>query len=91
MCAHTLKLYFENLSTKLMNKRTTIKDIAAQAGVSTGTVDRVIHDRGRVSVDVKEKVLQVMQDLNFEPNLIASTLAFNRILTMGVLMPVFLN
>jgi LacI family transcriptional regulator len=71
-----------------MNKRTTIKDIALQAGVSTGTVDRVIHDRGRVSVEVKEKVLQVMQDLNFEPNLIASTLAFNRVITVGVLMPV---
>ena len=70
-----------------MNKRVTIKDIAGQAGVSVGTVDRVIHDRGRVSAEVKEKVLQVMQALDFEPNLIASTLAFNRAIQIGVLMP----
>lgn len=70
-----------------MNKRITIKDIAEHAGVSVGTVDRVIHDRGRVSPEVKEKVLQVMQALDFEPNLIASTLAFNRVIQIGVLMP----
>jgi len=70
-----------------MNKRLTIKDVAEQAGVSVGTVDRVIHDRGRVSAEVKKKVLQVMKELNFEPNLIASTLAFNRSIQIGVLMP----
>ena len=70
-----------------MSKRVTIKDIAEQAGVSVGTVDRVIHNRGRVSQDVKEKILQVMQELDFEPNLIASTLAFNRSINIGVLMP----
>ncbi|WP_421799146.1 substrate-binding domain-containing protein [Haliscomenobacter sp.] len=70
-----------------MNKRITIKDIAEQAGVSVGTVDRVIHDRGRVSPEVKAKVLEVMEALDFEPNLIASTLAFNRVIKIGVLMP----
>lgn len=70
-----------------MNKRVTIKDIAKKAGVSVGTVDRVIHERGRVSPEVKAKVLEVMQALNFEPNLIASTLAFNRVIQIGVLMP----
>lgn len=70
-----------------MNKRVTIKDIAEQAGVSVGTVDRVIHDRGRVSPEVKAKVLEVMEALDFEPNLIASTLAFNRVIKIGVLMP----
>ena len=30
-------------------KRITIKDIALQAGVSKGTVDRVLHNRGEVS------------------------------------------
>lgn len=70
-----------------MNKRLTIKDVAEQAGVSVGTVDRVIHNRGRVAAEVKEKVLQVMKELNFEPNLIASTLAFNRLIQIGVLMP----
>lgn len=40
-----------------------IKDIAIKAGVSTGTVDRVIHDRGRVSDEVKAKVLKIIEEL----------------------------
>jgi LacI family transcriptional regulator len=70
-----------------MNRRVTIKDIALKAGVSVGTVDRVIHNRGRVSPGVQEKIQQVMQEMDFEPNLIASTLAFNRTLRIGALMP----
>ena len=34
----------------------TIKDIAQMAGVSAGTVDRVLHNRGDVSQKSKEKV-----------------------------------
>ena len=37
-----------------------IKDIALKAKVSTGTVDRVIHNRGRVAEDVKERVLKIL-------------------------------
>ncbi len=33
-----------------------IKDIAAKANVSIGTVDRVLHNRGRVSEEVRQKV-----------------------------------
>lgn len=55
-----------------------IKDIAAKAGVSTGTVDRVIHKRGNVRADVQAKVEQVMSELGYQRNLIASALATNR-------------
>ena len=37
----------------------TIKDIAIKAKVSTGTVDRVIHDRGGVSKEKKKKLLMI--------------------------------
>ena len=40
-----------------MQKKVRIKDIAHKAGVSTGTVDRVLHNRGYVSEDAKQKVL----------------------------------
>jgi len=46
-----------------------IKDVALKANVSTGTVDRVIHNRGRVAKDVKERVLKIIKKLNYEPNL----------------------
>lgn len=38
----------------------TIKDIARMAGVSAGTVDRVLHNRGDVSEKSKEKVQKVL-------------------------------
>ena len=64
-----------------------IKDIAAKAQVSTGTVDRVIHNRGRVSEDVKEKVLRIIKELNYEPNLIARALGSNKVYHLAVLIP----
>jgi len=37
-----------------------IKDIAARAGCSIGTVDRVIHKRGKVSEPVKKRILEIL-------------------------------
>lgn len=70
-----------------MKKRIRIKDIAEKAGVSTGTVDRVIHRRGNVSKQVEEKVRRVMRELNYKPNIIASTLAYNRTYRVSTLLP----
>jgi LacI family transcriptional regulator len=72
-----------------MKDRIRIKDIAIKAGVSTGTVDRVIHDRGNVSPETKKKVQEVMEELGYEPNLMASTLAYNRQFRVAVLLPDF--
>lgn len=70
-----------------MRKKIRIKDIAKKAGVSTGTVDRVIHSRGNVSAKARAKVEKVMAELDYEPNIIASTLAYNRVTTISVLLP----
>lgn len=64
-----------------------IKDIAAIAGVSPGTVDRVIHNRGNVSEKARQRVLEVMQELNYQPNIIASTLAYNRTFRLAIMTP----
>ncbi len=55
--------------------KVTINDVARAAGVSKGTVDRVLHNRGEVSRKSKEKVLRVIEELGFKPNLHASLLA----------------
>ncbi len=47
----------------------TIKDIADAAGVSIGTVDRILHNRGRFSEKTARKVRQVMEELNYTPNI----------------------
>ena len=49
----------------------TIKDIARMAGVSAGTVDRVLHNRGDVSEKSKEKVQKVLDEINYQPNVFA--------------------
>ena len=55
--------------------RATIKMIAEQAGVSIGTVDRVLHNRPYVKAEVRERVLRVMEELDYRPNQMASALA----------------
>lgn len=55
--------------------RATIKMIAERAGVSIGTVDRVLHNRPYVKAEVRERVLAVMAELDYHPNRMASALA----------------
>lgn len=66
---------------------TTIKDIAKKANVSTGTVDRVIHNRPGVSKKTKAHVQKIIEEHNFQINTIASTLALNKSYKIGVLIP----
>lgn len=53
----------------------TIKDIAREAGVSIATVSKVINDKAHVAPDTREKVLQIMDKLNYAPNAAAANLA----------------
>jgi len=68
-------------------KITTIKDIARRAGVSIGTVDRVLHKRGRVSPATEEKVKRIIEERGYRPNMFAKNLKLGRTFTFGVLMP----
>lgn len=73
----------------MKNKIVRIKDIAEKAGVSTGTVDRVIHNRGRVAEDIKNKVLSIIEELHYEPNYEARALGSNKAYKIVVLLPDF--
>ncbi|MBL7857216.1 MAG: substrate-binding domain-containing protein [Cyclobacteriaceae bacterium] len=68
-------------------KNVRIKDIARLAGVSVGTVDRVLHNRGRVSEDALQKVTAVMEQIDYRPNLIARTLGSNKSYRIAALIP----
>lgn len=46
----------------------TIKEIATLAGVSRGTVDRVLNHRGDVNPQTEKKILQIIRDLDYKPN-----------------------
>lgn len=70
-----------------MAERIRIKDIAERAGVSVGTVDRVLHDRPNVSKPAREKVEQALKEMNYQPNMYASALAYNKAYTFYLLIP----
>lgn len=65
----------------------TIKDIALLAGVSKGTVDRVLHNRGKVSQKAFDKVDKVLKEIDFVPNPIARNLRNNKVYRICVLVP----
>jgi LacI family transcriptional regulator len=64
-----------------------IKDIAERAGVSVGTVDRVLHDRPNVSKSARERVEQALAEMDYQPNVYASALAYNKDYTFVCIMP----
>jgi len=68
-------------------KNVRIKDIARLAGVSVGTVDRVLHNRGRVSEQALKKVLTVLDQIDYKPNVIARTLGSNKTYRIAALIP----
>ena len=47
---------------------TTIKEIADLAGVSRGTVDRVLNNRGAVSPKTAEKIMDIVRAMDYRPN-----------------------
>ena len=64
-----------------------IKDIAEMAGVSVGTVDRVLHGRKSVSKLALEKVQKVLEEINYVPNHYASALASNKVYRFATILP----
>jgi len=65
----------------------TIKKIAKLAKVSIGTVDRVLHNRGEVSKQTADNIHKILTELNYRPNVIASSLSSTKTIIFGVLMP----
>ena len=55
-------------------KKARIKDIARLAGVSIGTVDRVLHNRGEVAEVTRQKVQRILKETNYSPNVMAQVL-----------------
>lgn len=72
-----------------MSKTYRIKDIAELSGVSTGTVDRILHNRGKVSEEAQKKVEKVLKEIEYHPNLIARSLALKKNYRFITLTPSF--
>ena len=66
-------------------KQPTIYDIAAHLGVSTGTVNRALNNKGRISEDTRKRVLAAAEELGYKANRAAQSLRRNPIY-MGVIL-----
>jgi LacI family transcriptional regulator len=65
----------------------TLKDIADRAGVSIGTVDRIIHKRGRYSSETAAKVREIMEEVDYRPNLMARRLSKSKSCRIAAFLP----
>jgi LacI family transcriptional regulator len=72
--------------TRVMPKqhRVTIKHVAKEAGVSTQTVSRVINERHDVAAETRKRVLQIIQDMGYQPSELARSLIQSRSYMLGV-------
>ncbi|MEN8229144.1 MAG: substrate-binding domain-containing protein [Bacteroidota bacterium] len=71
----------------MIKQEYTLKDIAEMAKVSRGTVDRVIHGRGKVSKETYSRVKFILDKIDYKPNLVARTLRKGDQYRLAVLMP----
>lgn len=69
--------------------KATIKIIAEKAGVSIGTVDRALNNRGRISAETKTRILQIADSLGYRPNHLASALRRRLSAKIALIMPKF--
>lgn len=65
-------------------KRLTIREVAQALGVSTATVSRAIHGRGRIHPATRARVLTQMERMGYTPNLHAQSLAGKRSLAIAL-------
>jgi len=70
-----------------VKKKITIKDIAELAQVSIGTVDRVLHKRGKVSPKSLKRVNDALKEFHYKPNPLARSLKANKTHMISVLVP----
>lgn len=68
-------------------KKVGVKDIAQKAGVSTGTVDRVLHNRGDVKPETRDKITAIVKELGYKPNIFARSLASKQLKRIAIVTP----
>jgi LacI family transcriptional regulator, galactose operon repressor len=65
----------------------TLEDIARRSGSSRSTVSRVINGDSNVSDATRKKIMEVIKEVNFQPNMAARGLAVGRVNVVGLVIP----
>ena len=66
-------------------RRATIRDVAADAGVSIGTASKALNGQGRLRPETRERVAEAARRLGFAPNPLAQALLAGRTYTVGMI------
>ena len=72
-------------------KNATIVDVSRMANVSISTVSRVINHQGGVSEELEQRILRVIEELNYRPNSVARALKSRATRLIGVIVPSISN
>ncbi len=69
----------------------TVTQIAQLANVSIATVDRVLHNRGRVALETKARIEKIIKDSGYQPDPLARHLKNKTQYKFGILIPEILS
>ena len=67
------------------SRKPTVSDVARRAGVSVGSVSRVLTGKNWVSDGLRKQVLEAASELNYIPNSVAQSLKTQRTMTVGAI------
>jgi LacI family transcriptional regulator len=81
----SITLSNRTLLTVEASSRVTIRDVAANAGVSVATVSKVLNGRYGVSAATNARVQAVIRDLGYEASLVAQSLRNHQTKVIGIL------
>jgi DNA-binding LacI/PurR family transcriptional regulator len=70
-------------------KRATIADVAARAGVSKSTVSHALSGKRPISTETRQRILQAINELGYQPHLVAQRLAGQQSRTIGFVFPLY--
>ena len=79
------------MSPRTIPDRLTMRSVAKRAGVSSATVSRVINGTATVNEETAQHVRRIIEELNFVPSPIATTLKYGRSKTYGLIVPDLAN
>jgi LacI family transcriptional regulator len=75
----------------MTGKRVNIADVAREAGVSAQTVSRALNNKGEISPETRQRVLQTVDRLGYRPNTLARGLVTQKTSTFGLVVPDIAN
>ena len=75
----------------MKHHQVTILDIARMLGISKSTVSRALTNHPRVKPETRKAVLELAEELDYQPNMMAINLVSNKSFTMGIIVPEFVT